>query len=89
MSRLTILITGMLFGVMCLVGPASATTGSIRCGGHVISDSGRTGPGKYEVIKKCGQPTERFGNTWIYDRAGQTRKILRFNDSGELQSISQ
>jgi hypothetical protein len=40
------------------------------------------------VIKKCGQPTERFGNTWIYDKPGQTRQVLRFNDSGQLMSIS-
>jgi hypothetical protein len=88
MSKLTILITGMLFGVMCLVGPASAATGFIRCGTHTISDSGRQGPGKYEIIKKCGQPSDRFGNTWVYDRPGKATTILRFNDSGQLMSIS-
>ncbi len=87
MSKLTVLITGMLFGVMCLVGPASAATGFMRCGTHIISGSGRMGPGKYEVLKKCGQPTDRFGNTWIYDKAGQARKVLIFDDSGQLMSI--
>ena len=87
MSKLTVFIAGMLLGGMCLVGQVSASTGSMRCGNHTIADSGRSGPGKYEVIKKCGQPTERFGNTWIYDRPGRVKKILRFNDAGQLLSI--
>ncbi len=87
MIKLTVFISSILLGAMCLVGPASAATGFMRCGTHTISDSGRRGPGKYEVLKKCGEPTERFGNTWIYDRPGRSKKILRFNDAGQLRNI--
>ena len=87
MSKFIVFRTGLFFGLMCLIGQAWAVSGTIRCGAHTISDSGRKGPGKYEVIKKCGHPSERFGNTWVYDRPGQPKKILRFNDAGQLITI--
>ena len=64
---------------------ASAST-SMRCGVHLIQDSQRNGPGKYEVLKKCGEPVERFGNTWVYEIGG-TRYVLTFKDNGELAAI--
>lgn len=64
---------------------ASATS-SIRCGVHLIQDGQRNGPGKYEVLKKCGEPLERFGNTWIYEK-NRTHYVLTFKDNGQLQSI--
>ena len=66
--------------------PASASS-SMRCGVHLIQDSQIRGPGKYEVLKKCGEPTERFGNTWIYEIRG-SRYILTFKDNGQLANIS-
>ena len=74
-----------LISSLFLFGEAFA--GSMRCGTHIVSDSNRSGMGKYEVLKRCGEPTERFGNTWVYDQPGQSKKILRFNDSGLLMSI--
>ena len=74
-----------LLGVLISV-PSEA--GSMRCRGHHITDGGRHGPGKYEVLKKCGEPTERYGNTWIYDQ-GRSRYVLRFNDAGLLVAIDQ
>jgi hypothetical protein len=65
--------------------PLSA--GSMRCGGSIIQDGGRHGPGKYEVLKKCGEPTFRQGNTWVYDRGSNRRKVFIFNDSGLLTSL--
>ena len=59
----------------------AALAGNIRCGGHLISDGGRNGPGKYEVLKKCGEPTARLGNTWVYERGGK-KSVISFNDSG-------
>ena len=64
--------------------PASA--GSMRCGTHVIQDGGRSGPGKYEVLKKCGEPVNRFGNTWIYESGGGHYTLV-FNDNGVLLTI--
>ena len=72
---------------LCVLSEA-ALAGSMRCGGHYIADGGRHGPGKYEVLKKCGEPTERFGGTWIYDK-GRSRYVLRFNDAGLLVAIDQ
>jgi hypothetical protein len=64
--------------------PASA--GSMRCGAHVIQDSGRNGPGKYEVLKKCGEPVDRFGNSWVYEVSGRVYTLV-FNDNGVLLTI--
>ena len=76
----------LLAAAGCLLAAQSASAGFIRCGGHVIEDSGRSGPGKYEVLKKCGQPTAQFGNTWVYERGG-SKKIIQFHDSGRVSSI--
>ncbi len=62
----------------------SAYAGSMKCGQHIISDSGRTGPGTYEVLKRCGEPTFRQGNTWVYE---SKRTVIVFKDSGEISSI--
>ena len=60
---------------------------SLRCGSHVINSGGRSGPGKYEVLKRCGEPTERFGNSWVYERKGGKRVVIVFKDSGVISSI--
>jgi len=65
----------------------SAFAGSMRCGVHSIQDSGRVGSGKYEVLKKCGEPTFRQGNSWVYKKSGNSY-ILKFNDNGFLISIN-
>ncbi len=78
-----VLTVTTLFALGCMT---SASAGSMRCGVHLIQDGGRNGPGKYEVLKKCGEPTERFGNTWIYERLGN-RYILTFKDNGQLAKI--
>jgi len=65
----------------------SVYAGSMRCGSHLISDGGRTGPGTYEVLKRCGEPAFRQGNTWIYER-GNRRVAVVFKDNGEISSIN-
>lgn len=65
--------------------PASAA--SIRCGSHIIQDGMRDAPGKYEVLKKCGAPTERLSDTWIYDKPGRPIRVLRFGPDGKLMRI--
>jgi len=85
MMRKVTMYGSVIFCFLFLAGPASA--GYLRCGTHTIQDGQREGPGKYEISKKCGRPTEQFGNTWVYDQPGQSKKILRFNDSGLLMSI--
>ena len=73
--------------MMCAWQPLSA--GTMKCGNHIIQDGGRSGPGKYEVLKKCGEPAFRQGNTWVYDTGQGRRKVFRFNDSGLLLSIKE
>lgn len=60
---------------------------SIRCGTHIISAGGRHGPGKYEVLKKCGEPTARSGDTWVYEQHGGVRRVVVFDASGNLARI--
>ncbi len=66
----------------------SALAGSMRCGTHLITTGGLHGPGKYEVLKKCGEPTVRSGDTWIYDKPGGAKRVVVFDASGYLARIS-
>jgi len=81
-TLLITLITG--FSTLML---QSVYAGSMRCGSHIISDGGRAGPGSYEVLKRCGEPTVRQGNAWVYDK-GKKRYVIVFNDSGLVSSIN-
>ena len=60
---------------------------SMRCGTHLITTGGLHGPGKYEVLKKCGEPTVRSGDTWIYDKPGNVKYVVVFDASGYLARI--
>ena len=73
-----------LFALM----PEPALADSMRCGSHIISSGGLHGPGKYEVLKKCGQPTVRSGDTWIYDKPGGVKYVVVFDASGYVARIS-
>jgi hypothetical protein len=65
----------------------TALAGSMRCGTHIISTGGLHGPGKYEVLKKCGEPTVRAGDTWIYDKPGGVKYVVVFDAAGYLARI--
>ena len=71
--------------ILLLVAAHSSFADSIRCGTHLISTS-RSGPGKYEVLKKCGEPDERRGYTWIY-KQGRMIRELTFAANGRLDSV--
>ncbi len=73
----------LTFGCMLFAQPALA---NLRCGSHLLETGGRHGPGMYEVLMKCGTPTERLGTTWIYRRQGATQ-IVYFDDSGRLSRV--
>jgi hypothetical protein len=68
-----------------LLEPAFAD--STRCGSHVISSGQRQGTDKYEVLKKCGEPTTRAGNIWIYKKSGGRKTVMVFDALGKLASI--
>ncbi len=66
----------------------SASANSIRCGTHIITAGDRDSPGQYEVLKRCGEPKARYGNTWIYQKgASSVTNVLRFSSDGQLYAI--
>lgn len=78
-----------LFAVTLIAAvPAMAQTDrSMRCGTHLIyGGGGKDAADKYEVLKKCGEPLERYGYTWIYVQGNSTR-TLTFDFHGKLQRI--
>ena len=84
MKMKTLLIT-LVTGFSMLV-LQSVYAGSMRCGSHIISDGGRSGPGTYEVLKRCGEPTFRQGSSWVYEKGGK-RYVIVFKGDGSISSI--
>ena len=78
---------GLASAALLLLAWQPLSAGSLRCSNTIISDAGRSGPGKSEILKKWGEPTFRQGNTWVYDQGNNRRKVVRFNDSGIIISI--
>ncbi len=66
--------------------PASA--GSMRCGTHIISSGQGNSPGQYEVLKRCGEPTFRQGNTWVYEMSSSVSRKIRFDNNGKILDIN-
>ncbi len=74
--------------VLTLVGMSSmAADRSMRCGTYLIyGGGGRDSAMMYEVLKKCGEPEAKNGNTWIYIQ-GSTQRVLTFNYESRLARI--
>ena len=85
MTYKSILIIASVFLLAFMLKPALAD--SVRCGSHIISSGERHGTDKYEVLKKCGEPTIRAGDIWIYEKARGVKTIMVFDASGKLSSI--
>ena len=82
----TFKLVGMvLLLAMGFVEPAAAST--MRCGTHIISSGQGNSPGQYEVLKRCGEPTFRQGNTWIYERSSSVSRKIRFDSNGMILDI--
>ena len=64
----------------------AADARSIRCGTHVLTAGMRNSPGQYEVLRRCGEPDQRLGNTWVYQRGSVTRRIT-FSSNGQINII--
>ena len=64
-----------------------AVAGSMRCGTHIISSGQNNSPGQYEVLKRCGEPDARQGDTWIYERSSSVTKQIRFDGNGRIIEI--
>jgi hypothetical protein len=85
MIRKTIMITVTFFFSIVMVEQSIA--GSLRCGTHVITSGQRSAPYKHEVLKKCGEPTSREGNTWIYRKSSSVTRVVKFGGDGQVSAI--
>ena len=81
--KLKILLAMIVVSVF-VIEPALA---GMRCGTHIISAGQPNAPGKYEVLKRCGEPEQRYGDTWIYKKSSSVSTELRFDSNGRLMSI--
>ncbi len=80
-----LLTTGLILALVAM--QTMASDRSMRCGTYLIhAGGGKDSAGMYEVLKKCGEPEAKNGNTWIYVQ-GSMRRILTFNYQGRLQRI--
>jgi hypothetical protein len=64
-----------------------AIAGSLRCGTHVIEGGALDAPTRDEILKKCGEPDDRRGDIWVYQKEGQLTRLLHFNPNGELDRV--
>lgn len=85
MKNTTMLTIAVALVSLVMVEIASAR--SIRCGTHVISTGQRSSPGMYEVLKRCGEPKARYGNTWVYEKSSSVSYTLTFDSNGQIRSI--
>lgn len=85
MTKLFKLIAAASLLTLVSVAPASAD--SMRCGTHIISWGQDDSPGQYEVLKRCGEPTFRQGDTWVYEKSSSVSRKIRFNRQGNVIDI--
>jgi hypothetical protein len=83
----TLKLTGAAL-VLMIVSSQPALAGSMRCGTHIISSGQGNSPGQYEVLKRCGEPTARQGNTWIYSKSSSVQRTIRFDSQGNILDIN-
>ena len=83
--KLIIIMVALLFSIITIE-PVLAS-GSMRCGTHILNASMRDSPGKYEVLKRCGEPKARYGNTWVYEKSSSVTRVIRFTSDGQIKSI--
>jgi hypothetical protein len=85
MNRKLKLIIASLF-ISIFMTESAMARGSMRCGTHMITSDPAGPSGKYEVLKRCGDPSERYGDTWLYKR-GSVTHTLEFSSNGQLRNI--
>ena len=72
-GRVLLLAVLILLGALSHTRPASGA--SMRCGGDIVN----VGDPEFVVLQKCGPPTYKQGDQWIYDRGpGSFLKIVVF-----------
>jgi hypothetical protein len=83
-NTLKLIAAPMLLSV-ALMYPTVAS--AMRCGTHIISYGQLNSPGQYEVLKRCGEPTYRQGDTWIYEKSSSVSTRIRFDRNGRIVDI--
>ncbi len=84
MKRFQLFLLAVILVLPTLPETAFAS-GSLRCGRHIISAS--TSSTQYEVLKKCGEPAQRLGRTWVYEQPGGAPRQITFDDFGRVMFI--
>lgn len=79
------------FMVLLLLGISvgSVTAGSIRCQGEILRDDQIHPPTENQVRGKCGKPVVEDFRVLTYKTEANVSKVLRFNDAGQLESITE
>ena len=86
MSRQILLLSAALIMSVATT-MAHASDKSMRCGRNLIHAGGiKDSASMYEVLKKCGEPEAKMGDSWIYVQ-GNVRRTLTFGHQGRLQRI--
>ena len=73
MKHITIWLTTLTALGLLALQPVLA--GNLSCGSYIILDNSRNPTTKYEVLKKCGEPKYRQGDTWVYERGGAAHMV--------------
>jgi len=83
-KKLTSIIAALFISIVMT--ESAMARGSMRCGTHIITSDPANPSGKYDVLKRCGEPETRYGDTWIYKKGSVTQR-LEFSSNGMLQNI--
>ena len=81
-------ISGIAIGSFLLVNWATAMATDMECGTYTISEDETDGQTMSEIRQTCGEPGEVDGNAWYYKKEEGVTYQLRFDDNGELESIT-
>jgi hypothetical protein len=82
-------MSGLMATVVLMLNVGSVAAGSIRCQGEIIGDDQIHPLLESQVREKCGKPLAEEPRLLMYKTAANVTKLLRFNDAGELESITE
>ena len=81
--------SGFIAFMLLTISAGSVTAGSILCQGDLIQDDQIKPVTEAQVREKCGKPVAEEYRILTYKTEGNASSILRFNDAGELESITE
>jgi len=80
--------SSLILAPLLVLASQQSSAGSMNCGTYTIDDGQVTGQSRSEVEEKCGTPESSTGDDLYYRKDGVTYR-LHFNDSDELESITE